>query len=86
MNRELPKLAFAAREAYEALRELKKVIDDAAKATHAAELESFHVAVIHAENDVVRVTLRHVRDRLASPDFELVLSQVFRKLEVAIST
>lgn len=85
MNRELPKQPLAAREAHEALLELKRVVDEATKTLHAAELESFHVAALHAEAHSVRRTLRHVRDRLKSADFEMVVSQVVEKLEVAIS-
>jgi hypothetical protein len=76
MNREHPKQAFAAREAHGALLELKKLVDEAAKATHAAELESFHVAVSHGQNTGVRRTLQNVVERLRPPDFDVVLSQV----------
>ena len=75
MNREHPKQAFAAREAHEAWLEPKKLVDEAAKATHAAELESFHVAVSHGQNTGVRRTLQNVVERLRPPDFDVVLSQ-----------
>jgi hypothetical protein len=86
MNRGKPKQAFAAREAHEALLELKKVVDDAAKTTHAAELESFALAVNQDENDGVRRTLQNVAIRLKSHDFEVVLSEVREKLETAASS
>jgi hypothetical protein len=90
MNRDKPKQAFAAREAHEALLELKKVVDDAAKTTHAAELESFYLAINQdandGENDVVRRTLQDVAERLQSSDFEVVLSEVREKLETAASS
>jgi hypothetical protein len=41
---ELPKQAFAAREAHEALLDLKKIVDEATETAHSAELESFHLA------------------------------------------
>ena len=85
MNRGKPTQAFAAREAHEALLVLKELVDDAAKATHAAELESFHLAVSHSQGIEVRRILEHVMERLKSPDFDAVLSQVREKLEIAIS-
>jgi hypothetical protein len=68
-----PKQAFAAREAHEALLELKKLVDDAAKITHAAELESFRAAINRDQNNGVRRSLRDVIERLRSPDFERVV-------------
>lgn len=85
MNLETPKQAFAARDAYEALLELKRVIDDATKTTHAAELESFRAAISRNDDNRVRKTLRDVIERLKSPDFDRVLFEVRKKLETAIS-
>jgi hypothetical protein len=86
MNRGKPKQAFAAREAHEALLVLKEVVDEAAKTTHAAELESFYLAINQDENDGVRRTLQNVVERLKSPDFDAVLLEVREKLEIAISS
>ena len=86
MIRGKPRQAFAAREAHEALLELKKVVDEAAKTTHAAELESFSLAVNQDENKGVRRTLHNVAIRLKSHDFEVVLSEVREKLETAASS
>jgi hypothetical protein len=86
MIRGKPRQAFAAREAHEALLELKKVVDEAAKTTHAAELESFSLAVNQDENKGVRRTLQNVAIRLKSHDFEVVLSEVREKLETAASS
>jgi hypothetical protein len=86
VNRRKPRQAFAAREAHEALLELKKVVDDAANTTHTAELESFALAVHQDENDGVRRTLQNVAIRLKSHDFEVVLSEVREKLETAASS
>jgi hypothetical protein len=85
MDRDRPTQAFAARDAHEALLELKKVVDDAAKTIHAAELELFHVAFSHRQNTEVRRTLQYVVKRLQSPDFDAVLAQVRDKLETAAS-
>jgi hypothetical protein len=83
MNRGRPTQAFAAREAHEALLELKKVVDEAAKTTHAAELESFAIAINQDETDGVRRTLQNVAIRLKSHDFDAVLSQARYKVEAA---
>jgi hypothetical protein len=86
VNRRKPQQAFAAREAHEALLVLKELVDDAAKTTHAAELEAFYLAVNQDENDGVRRTLQKVAIRLKSPDFDVVLSEVREKLETAASS
>jgi hypothetical protein len=65
---------------------LKELVDEAAKTTHTAELESFHVAICHGENTDVRRTLQSVAIRLRSPDFEIVLSEVRERLETAASS
>jgi hypothetical protein len=85
VNLETPKQAFAARDAHEALLELKKVIDDATKTTHAAELESFRAAINRHDDNRVRSSLRSVIERLKSPDFDRVLFEVREKLETAVS-
>ena len=85
MNLETPKQAFAAREAHEALVELKRLVDEAARLTHEAELESFHAAVRRDQNDVVRRSLQNVVERVKSPDLERAIFVVREKLEAALS-
>jgi len=85
LNRDKPKQAFAARDAHEALLELKKLVDEATKTIHAAELESFYLAINQAENYGVRRTLQNLVESLTSSDFDAVLSQVRDKLETAAS-
>ena len=85
MSTEMQKRALAARDAHLALLELKKLVDDAANVTHAAELEAVHLAVRSRQGDDVRSTFRVVVDRLRSPDFEATLSQAREKLETAAS-
>lgn len=80
-----PKQAFAAREAHEALIELKKIIDEAAKMAHAAELESFRAAVHRDQDSSVRSSLRDVIERVKSPDFDRAVFVVREKLETALS-
>jgi len=85
MELKTPKQAFAAREAREALIELKKIVGEAAKMTHAAELESFHDAVHDDQSEGVRRSLRDVIERVNSPDFDRVVFAVREKLETALS-
>lgn len=85
MELKTSKQAFAAREAHEALIELKKIVDEAAKLTHAAELESFHAAVHHDQDEGVRRSLRDVIDRVKSSEFDRAVFAVREKLETALS-
>jgi hypothetical protein len=80
-----PKQAFAVREAYEALLGLKKIADEATETAHAAELESFYLAVKRSEIDGVRRTLEEVEAHMNSPTFDATLSRVREKLETAAS-
>jgi len=85
MKREIPKQAFAAREAHEALLQLKKMVDEAAKTIHAAELESFHVATGAGQSNDVRRDLEKVSNRLRSPAFDALLLEAREKLQIAVS-
>ena len=85
MNLETPKQAFATREAHEALIELKKLVDEAAKITHQAELESFHAAIIRDRDSSVRRSLQDVVERMKSPEFDRAIFVVREKLEAALS-
>jgi len=82
---EPPKQAFAAREAHEALLDLKKIIDEATETAHTAELESFHLAAARGEIEDVRSVLQEVANRLKSLSFDDKLAQVREKLETAAS-
>jgi len=78
----MPKQAFAAREA---LLELKQLLEEATKTTHAAELEAFHLGVGGDEYNEVRLTLERIVARLRSPDFDAKLSRARERLETALS-
>jgi len=80
-----PKQAFATREAHDAVLELKKLVDDAENTIHAAELESFHVAISRESDSTIRKSLQNVIDHLKSPKFDTVLSAVRDKLQTAVS-
>src|SRR5262249_15710723 len=86
MDLEIPKQALAAREAHEALIELKKIVDEATRMTHAAELESFSAAVHHDEDISIRRSLQDVIKRVKSRDFDKAVFEVREKLETALST
>ena len=83
MSFETPRQAFATREAHEALLELKKLVDDVTKLTHAAELESFRAAINHNEDGRIRSSLQVVIERLKSPAFDRTLCEAREKLETA---
>jgi hypothetical protein len=85
MNSELQKRALAAREAHLALLDLKKVIDEAAQTTHAAELEAIHLAIRPQVTDNISATLHVVMESLESPDFEATLSKARQRLQMAMS-
>jgi hypothetical protein len=82
---DMPKQALAAREAHEALRDLKLIVDEATTITHIAELESFREAIHDCERLVVRDTLQKVVRRLKSRNFDAVLSRAREKLDTAVS-
>lgn len=87
MNRiELQKRALAARDAHLALLDLKRLVDEAAQRTHAAELEAIGLAISRQQQSEISATLRVVVEHLRSDDFETMLTQAKEKLEIAIST
>jgi hypothetical protein len=85
MSGDTPKQALAAREAHEALRGLKLIVDEATTITHIAELESFREATHSCESPVARDTLQKVVYRLKSRSFDAVLSRARQKLDTAAS-
>jgi hypothetical protein len=85
MNEDMRTRALAAHDAHLALLELKKLVDDVTQATHAAELEAVYLTVSARQSDDIRMTLKVIMDRMASPNFETKLSQIREKLETAAS-
>jgi hypothetical protein len=83
MNSEMRNRAMATRDAHLALLELKKLVDEAARTTHAVELEAIHLAITSTQSSEIRTTLRVVMDHVKSPKFDATLSQVREKLEEA---
>jgi len=85
MNTEMQKQARAARDAHQALLDLKKLVDEAMQTTHCAELEAVHMAVSSNSSGDISTTIRAVLDRLGSPDFESSLDKARQSLKTALS-
>ena len=85
MNLEMQRRALAARDAHHALLALKKLVDSAAKTTHAAELNAIHMAIHPMETGDIKTVLQDVRKLLDSSSFATTLSEAREKLEVAAS-
>lgn len=77
------KRAVATRQAYLAMLDLKKLVDEATRRTHAAELEAIHSAVRWQSRTRTAEDLRAAIDRLRSPSLESALSQARERLEAA---
>ncbi len=85
MNNEMQRRALAARDAHEALLDLKRVVEEAARTTHCVELEAVHLAVSSRRADDISSKLRSVLERLASADFETALAKARQSLQMAMS-
>jgi hypothetical protein len=85
MNSEMQKCALATREAHEALIVLKRVVDEAARTTHAAELEAVHLALNSKGSGDVTIKVRTIIERLKSPAFDAALHRALQSLQTAIS-
>ena len=64
MNTIMRKRALAARDAHLALLDLKKLIDEATRTIHAAELEAVHLAISAGPRDDISSSLQDVLERL----------------------
>lgn len=84
-NTTMQRRALAARDAHLALLDLKRLIDEATRTTHAAELEAIGQAISSHPTEI-RTTLRAVMERLQPSRVEAALSQVREKLEMAASS
>jgi hypothetical protein len=68
-----------------ALLDLKRLVDEAAQITHAAELEAVHIALSSGPARDITTTLRVVMENLRSANFETVLARVRENLQLAAS-
>jgi hypothetical protein len=85
MNTEMQRRALAARDAHLALLDLKRVVDEAAQTTHAAELEAVHLAMSPRMQGDISGKLRSAIERLGSDVFQDSLSRARQSLQSAIS-
>jgi hypothetical protein len=85
MNSDMQRRALAARQAHEALLDLKRVVEEAARTTHSVELEAVHLAVSSRRTDDISSKLRTVLEQLASADFEATLAKARLSLQMAMS-
>jgi hypothetical protein len=84
-NTDMQRRALAARDAHLALLDLKRVVDEAAQTTHAAELEAVHLAIRSTMDGDIGSKLRSAIERLGSDAFEDSLSRARQSLQSAIS-
>jgi hypothetical protein len=85
MNTERQRRALAARDAHLALLDLKRVVDEAAQTTHAAELEAVHLARRPRMNGDIASRLRSAIESLGSDAFQDSLSRARQSLQSAMS-
>ena len=85
MNSVMQKRALATREAHEALLDLKRVVEEAAKTTHAAELEAVHLAIDSKGVGDITAKVRFAIEGLKSPAFDVALRRALHSLQTAIS-
>ncbi len=85
MNNDMQRRALAARDAHMALLDLKRVVEEAARTTHCAELEAVHLAISSRRTDDITSKLRSVLEQLASADFESTLAKARQSLQMAMS-
>lgn len=83
MNTDMQRRALAARDARCALLHLRKVLQEAAETTHAAEMQAVQFAIRPKTTGDISATVKSVLDRLASPDFEASLKRAQQYLEIA---
>lgn len=85
MSTDMQKRALAARAAHSALLDLRALVDEAAKTTHAAEMEAVHLAIHPREPGDVSATLQKVVQRLEPGNFEETLIRVRESLQTAMA-
>jgi len=85
MNSDMQRRALAARDAHEALLDLKRVVEEAARTTHCVELEAVHLAVSSRRTDDIFSKLRSVLEQLVSADFDAALAKARQSLQMAMS-
>jgi hypothetical protein len=77
--------ALITRDAYGALLDLKRLVDNAAEKIHAAEREIVGFAIRHRQGDDPLGTLRDAAETLQSPNFESAISRARDKMQSAVA-
>jgi hypothetical protein len=85
MNPEMQKRALAARDAHIALLDLKRVVDEATRSTHAVELEAVHLAISPRPGGDISSPLHEILECLRSTNFEQILNKARQSLQAAMS-
>lgn len=83
--RKLQQAALVTREAYQALLELKQLVDSATKKIHTAELETVGQVVGSSQREDALKTLRTAAESLTSPNLEAAVAQARLKIETAVA-
>ncbi len=78
------KQALAARDAHLALLDLKKLVDNAARTAHTAEMEAVSLAVRQNQGHEVPAAPSAAMENLRNLDFEPTMSQAREKLRTAL--
>ena len=81
-SRKLQKAALVTREAYQALLELKQLVDSATQKLHTAELATVGQAVGSSEREDA---LRTLRTAAESMNFDAAVAQARLKIETAVA-
>jgi hypothetical protein len=84
-SRKLQKAALVTREAYQAVLELKQLVDSATKKVHTAELERVGQAVGSSQQEDALRTLRTAAESITSPNFDAAVAQARLKIETAVA-
>jgi len=77
--------AVITRDAHLALRELKKLVDEATEKIRAAEFETVDLAMGRKQESHSRDTLQTATQTLRSPRFQAALQRALAKLEIALA-
>lgn len=78
--------ALVARDAHQALLDLKKLVDSATQKTRAAELETVGLAIGSSSREDALGTLRSVAETIGSSNFDAVVWRPRKKIEPAVAS
>lgn len=85
-SRKLQKAALVAREAHEAVLELKEIVDSATQNIHKAELATVGQAVGNSVGEDAVEILRSAAEAIDSASFDAAVSQARIKIKIAVAS